>query len=104
MEGNRVLKSSACFKTENGRKYLVQLCKHFAHKIEVSYDENHGDCQFPCGKGRLDADDNGLLMHVEAATTEDLERAQAIIETHLIRFAFREKLETLEWQRLKEAA
>lgn len=96
--------SIAFMKTENGAKYLVQLCKHFAHKIEVSYSESHGDCRFIGGSSALDADGEGLRMAVTADDEESLARIQSIIETHLVRFAFREKLEALDWQRQDKAA
>ena len=30
------------FTTPNASKYLQQLCKHFAHKVDVEYDETRG--------------------------------------------------------------
>jgi hypothetical protein len=99
-----MLESVAYMKTESGPKYLVQLCKHFAHKITVSYSESHGDCQFVGGTAALDADGQGLRMAVNAADEDGLARIQAIIESHLVRFAFREKLEALDWQRQDKAA
>lgn len=99
-----MFKAVAYFETEHARKYLTQLCKHFAHKIEVTYDQDHGDCRFPRGAGRLVSDDRGLRMEVTAPEEDDLARTQSIIEVHLIRFAFREKLEALAWQRLPETA
>ncbi|WP_411034135.1 DUF2218 domain-containing protein [Shinella sp. BYT-45] len=96
--------STAYLQTANGRKYLVQLCKHFAHKIEVSYSQSHGDCRFPCGAAVLEADADGLRMAVTAGDEDGLARTQSIIETHLVRFAFREKLEALDWRRQDKAA
>ena len=43
-------------------------------------------------------------MEVTAPEEDDLAQTQSIIEVHLIRFAFREKLEALAWQRLPETA
>ncbi|MCQ1798643.1 DUF2218 domain-containing protein, partial [Neorhizobium galegae] len=34
-----LLQATTEWRTEHGGKYLVQLCKHFAHKIDVSYSE-----------------------------------------------------------------
>lgn len=99
-----VHRSAAYFETSNGRKYLTQLCKHFAHKIEVSYSEDRGECHFAGGLGRLEADEKGLRMAVEANDEEWLNRAQSIIEVHLVRFAFREQLESLDWMRLEGAS
>ncbi len=99
-----MFESAAYLETASGQKYLVQLCKHFAHKIEVSYTDEHGECQFACGAAILDADAEGLRMAVTAADEEDLAETQSIIESHLVRFAFRENLEALDWQRQGKAA
>lgn len=99
-----MLESTAYLETASGSKYLVQLFKHFAHKITVSYTETHGECQFVCGAAVLDADERGLRMVVTAPDEEKLAQTQSIIESHLLRFAFREKLEALDWQRQDKAA
>jgi hypothetical protein len=104
MKGKAMLQAAAYLETANGQKYLVQLCKHFAHKIEVSYSENHAECQFASGVGCLDSDGSGLRMTVNAADGDGLAQIQSIIETHLVRFAFREAFEALEWRRLDPAA
>lgn len=98
MKGKAMLESAAYLETAHGRKYLAQLCKHFAHKIEVTASENHGECHFACGLGILDADDYGLRMTARAENGEDLAQTQSVIESHLARFAFREELQPLDWQ------
>ena len=99
-----MLESAAYLETASGSKYLVQLCKHFAHKITVSYTDTHAECQFPAGSGVMDADGKGLRIVVRASDDESLARTQAIIESHLVRFAFREKIEALDWRRQDKAA
>ncbi len=96
--------STATWQTEHGKKYLVQLCKHFAHKIEVKYTETEGECRFACGTVTLQADDNGLTLNAAAADQDQLTQTESVIERHLIRFAFRENLETLSWKPLNRAA
>ncbi|WP_416408058.1 DUF2218 domain-containing protein [Agrobacterium rosae] len=83
--------------TESGGKYLVQLFKHFAHKIEVNYSESHGECTFDFGTASLDAEPTGLKIAVTAPDEEKLERAKSVIENHLLRFAFRENVDKLDW-------
>ena len=85
------------FETEHGAKYLTQLCKHFAHKIEVSYADRHGECHFPFGNAVLDADDTALTIHVIAPDAEQLARAKSVIDDHLARFAFREPDRSIAW-------
>ncbi|UXS00054.1 DUF2218 domain-containing protein [Agrobacterium tumefaciens] len=93
-----MLEARAELKTESGSKYLVQLFKHFAHKIEVTYNEAHGECQFDFGAAKLDAEPEKLMIFVSAPDAEKLDRAKSVVESHLLRFAFREKVESLSWQ------
>ncbi len=83
--------------TVHGSRYLQQVCKHFAHKIEVSYDQHHGECIFAMGTAVLDADNAGLTIVARAENDADLERTKTVIESHLVRFAFREELSPLGW-------
>jgi hypothetical protein len=83
--------------TENGSKYLVQLFKHFAHKIEVSYSDTHGECAFDFGTASLDAHSDRLRIAVTAPDEEKLKRAKSVVESHLLRFAFREEVDKLDW-------
>lgn len=92
-----MLEAKAIVTTKHASKYLQQVCKHFAHKIDVSYDETHGECVFEMGKGILDADDEALTILASAANEADLETTKSVIESHLVRFAFREELGPLAW-------
>lgn len=83
--------------TANASRYLQQLCKHFAHKVDVTFDERHGECRFSCGTAKLDAKDDGLQIAVEAADRDKLAETKDVIERHLIRFAFREDMQPLTW-------
>lgn len=92
-----MLRSSSQFETEKPGKYLIQLCKHFAHKVEVSYTEESGKVNFPCGTAHLENKIDRLEFSVEAQSEKDLQICQAILENHIVRFAFRENLESLTW-------
>lgn len=98
-----MLQTTAVLPTEHGSKYLQQLCKHFAHKIEVSFTPTHGECTFAMGKGILDADATGLTVTATAPDEEQLARTKSVIESHLVRFAFREELAPLDWSRAMAA-
>lgn len=93
-----MLSSQSQFTTETPEKYLVQMCKHFAHKVETSYSNTEGKVDFPCGKAEFLVDENNLIFKVSAENSVNLNKSKSIIESHIIRFAFREKLERLEWQ------
>lgn len=91
-------KATATFKTETPGKYIAQLCKHFAHKIEVEYDETKGKAAMPTGPANFEARDGVLYIEVSAEDPQKLPQAKYIIEDHLVRFAFREGLKGLHWE------
>ncbi|MCA2006090.1 hypothetical protein EPIB1_70 [Tritonibacter mobilis] len=92
-----MLTSESQFETAKASQYLQQLCKHFAHKVEASCDAHSGKVAFPCGTATFAASDDVLVMTVVAEDQAGLEQSKEIIESHLIRFAFRDKLERLDW-------
>ena len=53
------------FATENGQKYLTQLCKHFAHKIDVAQADDQGELRFSCGTG-ISSSRSGWPQHTGA--------------------------------------
>ncbi len=82
--------AQARLETPNARKYLTQLSRHFAHKIEVEANETEARLVFPAGPIRLRADERVLAVDVEAADAEGIERLKDVLWRHLERFAFRE--------------
>lgn len=94
-----MIETTAHMKTDLGAKYLVQMCKHFAHKVEVEYSATYGECRFDGGVAILDATADGLHLIVKAENEETLAWARSALESHLVRFAFRENVQGLEWQR-----
>jgi len=92
-----MLTSTAHFPTAQGSRYLQQLCKHFAHKVSVAYDERQGRAELPPGPALMSADAAGLTLKVTAPDEEGLARARFIVEDHLRRFAFREEPAPLSW-------
>lgn len=86
------------FTTENSQKYLTQLCKHFAHKIEVEQTGDQGALRFSCGTGYLQAMADGLHIRVSSPDEANLAETKSVVESHLLRFAFREEAGPLQWQ------
>lgn len=78
--------------TASASKYLQQLCKHFGHKVETTYNAHEGRIAFPAGACTLLADAASLRLHVSSADNEALARLKHVLESHLLRFAFREEL------------
>jgi hypothetical protein len=85
------------FRTKHASRYLQQLCKHFAHKVEVQFDRAAGSVAFPFGLATLDAKDDALVVVVTGQTDADLRQARRAIDSHLVTFAFREGFTMMAW-------
>lgn len=90
-------KATSTFETERASRYLQAMCKHFAHKVPVQYDAANGTADMPFGSLRMHVTGNALQFEIEAADDARLERMKYVVEAHIVRFAFREKLQKLEW-------
>lgn len=82
--------SQARITTEHPSRYLQQLCKHFAHKLPVTFDPEHGRIEFSIGVCELTAVPGVLTMQAEAADETALRQLEEVVARHLERFAFRE--------------
>ena len=68
--------------------YMKQLCRHFGHKNEVTFDDEHGEIHLASGVCTLDA--TGADVLVLSATSDDdetLETLERVIGGHLERFS-----------------
>jgi hypothetical protein len=83
--------------TANGAKYLQQLCKHWGHKLEVELSDRKGVVRFPSAVATMEASPDALLVTIEAAEGETLERMKGVVASHLDRFAFREAPLPFSW-------
>jgi uncharacterized protein len=90
-------KTIAVVPTDSGWKYLQQLCKHWAHKLEVELGEQKGVVSFPEATAVMTSDDQALTVEIEANSPEVLERMKGVVSSHLDRFAFREAPLPFEW-------
>ena len=82
--------ATARVRTDQPRRYMTQLCKHFEHRLAVSYDDTQGTIAFQAGICRLAVERDALVMTVEAAEESALPQLQDVVARHLLRFAFRE--------------
>ncbi len=99
-----LLSDTGTYTTAHAAKYLRQLCKHFAHKITVSLDEDQPDApkaeiRFEFGTAQLSADAEVFTALVTASDDANLTKMRFVIDKHLKQFAFREEFTTLDWQK-----
>ena len=79
--------------TKNGSRYLQQLCKHWSHRFEVTFDVTQGVVQLNGAVCRFTAEPERLVLLLEG---KGLDRISGVVAEHLQRFAFREAL-VVEW-------
>jgi hypothetical protein len=94
--------------TAHASRYLQQLCKHWAHNLQVEFTAEHGAVTFPKdarganhpgdGVATFDAESDGLRVRIDATSPEQLEGLKGAVERHLDRFAFREAPLTFDWR------
>ena len=70
---------------------LQQLCKHFAHKLPVTFDPAQGRIEFSLGTCDLAAEAGPLTMRAEAPDPTALAQLEQVVSRHQERFAFREQ-------------
>lgn len=100
--GNETLIATAQVPTPNAAKYLVQLCKHFAHKVPAEWSDTSGWADLPGGRVEMQSGLGSLEFVIRSSDVDGLEKACFIVEDHVLRFGFREKLAALAWERTSE--
>jgi hypothetical protein len=99
--------ANALVPTKSGSKYMQQLCKHWAHNLNVDFDATKGTVIFPKdarganwpaqGVVTMTAQDEGLACRIDASTPQQLDGLKGALARHLDRFAFREAPLTFNW-------
>ena len=99
--------SSAEVPTGSASRYLQQLCKHWAHNLDVEFDAAQGKVRFPKdNRGGNWPDDaivtftaqpQSLCCRIDASAEGQLEGLKGAVARHLDRFAFREAPLSFEW-------
>lgn len=101
------LAASASVPTQQGSKYLQQLCKHWSHNLVVEFTADHGTVTFP-REGRagtfpgeavvtFDAEADALHVDIAASSADQLTSMKRVVADHLDRFAFREAPLEFRW-------
>ena len=93
----QTIRSTCTVATENGSRYLQQLCKHWAHKFEVAFDATQGRIAMPEGRTvTLTATPSALEIALDAPE-EATAQMRHVVDSHIARFAFREEL-AFDWR------
>jgi uncharacterized protein len=90
--------SKAEVATANAVNYRNQLCRHWAHRFPVEFNEEEGTIELPQARCVLKAGPAALAVTVEVQEGADQDRTEKVVEEHLQRFGFRETL-VFEWTR-----
>ncbi len=97
-ESSQALAAAAVVQTSRSARYLGQLCKHFQHKLPVTFEGRRGRIEFAGGVCELDAPEGSEALHLRVTAREpgELASLEDVVTRHLVRFAFREPL-AVEW-------
>lgn len=90
--------STARYPTPNASKYVQQLAKHFAHKIEVRSDADSAAFEMEAGSVQLRAENDTFIARLEAEDAKGIINLRYVIDKHLVIFAFRDGFVGLEWR------
>lgn len=93
--------------TVHAGKYLQQVCKHWAHNLDVRFDSEKGRIIFPKdARGadwpdeavvKFEAKPNHLRCQIIASAKGQREGLKSAVERHIDRFAFREGALSYDW-------
>ena len=80
--------------TADASKYILKLCRHFAHKVPAAFTAQDGQVRFLQGQCVMKADAESLGVYLRAESLEGIQAMQFIIDDHLKRFV---RFETLAY-------
>ena len=103
-----MFETTARVPTENGSRYLQQLCKHWSHNLSVAFTPEAGTVIFPKDARGADwpgdatltlkAEKDVLECRLEASAEAQREALKGVVSGHLDRFAFREAPLKFDWR------
>ena len=78
-----MLQSEAIVQTSEASRLLFKLCKHFARKIDVQFDERQAQACFPWGACHMQATAEDLVFRCQASSADTLQQLQTVLQAHL---------------------
>jgi len=86
-------------KTANASRYLQQICKHWTHRLEVTFTDTQARVPFNAESICLmGADCEGLDVRIEAPDAGEAARLGRVLVEHLQGYALREGLPPPVWR------
>lgn len=85
-------RSSAVVQTDKASRYLVQLCKHFSHKVHAEWTETDAYVDFKFGTCQITATSQAISFQATAPDSTGHGRVQYVVTDHLERFGARQGL------------
>ena len=90
--------TTADVRTDHAVAYMRRLCRHFSHKITVSFDDEKGNIEFPFGTCEIKTSPTHMHFVIYVPDEQSLDRAEDVITRHLVRMANKDEPE-VNWQR-----
>ncbi len=87
---------SANISTASAARIMKRLCKHWSHKLQVSYDDEQGRVLFDPAVLTMQVSPQSLQATLSHADDDTLIRLQQVVADHLQRMAQPEVL-VIEW-------
>lgn len=84
--------------TQEASRIIKRLCKHWAHKLDVEYDDTQGRVKFSESNiCLLQAQENKLLIELTVDNEESQQQLAQVVIDHVKRMA-KEPIVEAEWQ------
>jgi len=93
---NTMSQFHAVVPTPRAARNMTRLCKHFAHKGDVRFDETRAEIDFAFGNCQMRAEADRLLIDCQAEPGDAEKRLRFVIADHLQRFSGEEALQ-VDW-------
>ena len=91
-------RTQAEFRSERCAGYLSTMARHFSQKIEVTQVDDAVHLHFICGLAVLSLNDDALHIRIISPSAPQMQQTCEVVESHLLRFAFREEFENMPWE------
>jgi hypothetical protein len=73
--------------TDNPKRYIKRLCKHFAHRVDADYSESAGFVDFAPGTCKMEAEESSIVFTINSEEYERAVDLEDVISRHTDQFA-----------------